>query len=193
MPVPFSSDELDALGGLNVTRSHFVELDFPSGVLYLHRGVNTLTLEGKTWVGMGNPLYPGVVAGITGIRREKFGESAAATLYMSGAVSSFIRSIYDTRREIEGRRATIYRAVFDPETFQLIGPMRYLIKNGRMSSPKWKRTGPDSHIVTITVENRMASLNFSPGHRWSAAGHRALYPGDGAMDYVGMQIIETLK
>lgn len=193
MSVPFTTEEIEQLSSPSVTRAKFAELHFPSGTHYYHSGVGNRVIDGHEWIGMTSPLYPGVVADISGIRKEVFSESAAATLILSGAVDGYIRTITDSRRDIEGRRASIYWGLFDQETQKLIGSLRPSIRNGLMTSIKWTRTGIDTRIITLTVENSLSSLGFKPGHKWSSAGHRELHPGDGAMDYVGMQIIETLK
>ena len=170
----------------------FVELDLPSGWARFHSGVGSITVDGRDWVGVTDPIM-GMVAAVETVREPRIGEAAGAQLVLQGANVEFLRSVHATKREIEGRTANLYFAVFDAETATIIGRLIPQILNGYMSSPTILEQGIGVRTVSLTIETMWSSKNFAPGNKWNGAGQRKLFPNDKGLDFVGQKIVEQVK
>lgn len=180
----------EILGGHHVARCWFGWFDLPSGEAWLHSGVGEVEYNGETWRGVTNPLG-GVLVSVTGVEEPRFGQAAAASIVLGGVTSTFWASVKADARDIEGRDATLWVAVFDPESEEIILWEEMLA--GKMTSPGLVRQGIGSRIMTLTIENFWASQNFPSGGRWNYADQLRRYPGDKGGQFIGQSIQEQWK
>jgi hypothetical protein len=187
----FTAEDLDRLARPHVGRAYFLEADLPSGMAYLHNGVGRFTMSGHTWQGVTSPLGTQLVY-LSAIEEPRFGVATSVQIIISGANQAFFKSMHDTARELEGRSAKLYWAMFDGETKEiLIGPK--LLFEGFMSSPTtgWEAIGV--RTVGITIESKWEAQNFPFGGRWNDADQQRRYPGDKGLIYVGQDVTEQWK
>lgn len=185
----FSADDLDRLAGPHVARAWFLELDLPAGAARFHSGTGRKTVGGYEWRGVTDPIG-GQLVSLNGIEEPRFGQAVAIQVILSGANREFFKSVHDIARDIEGRRADLYFAMFDGETQELIGGLRKIFP-GKMSAPSLAWSGIGTRTVAITIESIWSSQNYPFGGKWNGAGQRKRYAGDKGLDFVGVKVTEN--
>lgn len=187
----FSQADLHALSAPHVSRAWFLEMDLPSGVHRLHSGSGRYELEGHEWRGVSDPVG-GMLAQIGDIEEARHGQAPAIKVGLSGANAEFLRSVHATAAEIEGRAATLYFVVMDPETARVLVPLTALVR-GRLTAPgiSWESSG--QRLVTVTIESRWSGQNYPFVGKWNHAGQLKRYPGDLGMQYVGQKTVEKYE
>lgn len=189
MTALISTTDAEKLTRPHIARAWFVELDMPDGLLRLHNGVGRVTVAGQEWRGVSDPLG-GRLVQIGQVEQPSPGKAASISLTLTGATSTFMKSVWTSRRAIEGRSAVVHFAVFDQETQELImGPIA-LFPHGTMTSPVLQRSGLAVRSVSLTVESMWAALNYAPGGRWTDADQRRRYPGDLGLEFCGHKFRE---
>ena len=187
----FTAEDLDRLARPHVARAYFLEADLPSGMAYFHNGVGRVTSGGHTWTGVTNPMG-GQLVYLSAVEEPRFGTAAAVQIIISGANRDFFRSMHETARQLEGRPAKLYWAMFDGETSEvLVGPK--LLFRGSRSSPVLGWEGIGIRTVGITLESIWEAQNFPFGGRWNDADQQRRYPGDKGLMYVGQDVTEQWK
>ena len=191
MSAIFSQADFELLAGPHVTRSWFLEMNLPTGWAYFHTGTGRITLDGKVWRGVADPIA-GALVSISDIEEARQGAAPAVQIVMSGANKEFLQSIHANKNDIEGREANLHFAVSDPETGKIIMGLKRLFP-GYLSSPEivWEAMG--TRTVAVKIESRWAGFNFQPLGKWSPSGQRRRYPGDKGLDFMGVDISEVLK
>lgn len=187
----FSPADLDRLAAPHVARAWFLWADLPSGEAWLHNGMGNITVAGQKWRGVADPLS-GRLATLSAIEEPRFGAAAAVEIGLVAANAEFLASVHATRAAIEGRDAQLSFAVFDQETGDFLTGLKLMVR-GRLTSPRIKWSGIGSRLVTITLESIWSSQNFPFGGKWNGADQRRRYPGDKGLDFVGVEVTETLK
>lgn len=186
--------DLEKLSGPHVARNWFLELDLPSGASYLHSGVGRYTIESKEWRGVSDPIG-GRLVSLEGIEEARFGQATAITVTLSGANREFLKSVHDTARQLEGRPANLYFAVFDTETAELLLGLKRMFP-GKMTAPEIAWGGVGIRTVSLTIESRWAGQNYPFLGKWTPAGQRKRYPGDPpdkGLDFVGVETTEKYE
>ncbi len=187
----FSSADRAILKRPHVARAFFLEIDLPSnGLTRFHNGVGTVTVDGKEWKGVTDPLGRQMV-GIGQIDETRFGQASAVEIVLSGVDSAFMKSVRDDAAAIEGRRADMYFSVFDAETYETL--MFRKILPGFLSSPKLFWQGIGIRTISFTIEGFFQAKNFVFGGKWSPAGQRKRYSGDKGLDFMGVDIKENRR
>lgn len=180
--------DLEKLSGPHVARNWFLDLDLPTGRSYLHSGAGRITMDGKEWRGISDPIG-GRLVSLDGIEEARFGQATAITITLSGANRAFLKSVHDTALAIEGREAILYFSVFDTETAELLlGPQRMF--PGKMTAPEIIWGGIGMRTVSITIESRWAGQNYPFLGMWSPAGQRKRFPFDKGLDRIGIETAE---
>lgn len=186
----FSSGDREKLSGPHIARAWFGVFDLPSGTARLHNGVGTVNLGGYDWKGVTDPMG-GTMVFVEQVEDPRFGVAASTKITLSGVNVAFWQSVKADARELEGRTATLYWAMVDPET-QEVGLFKPLLP-GRMSAPSLHRQGIGIRYVTLTVEGLWQSRNYPFGGRWSFADQLRRYPGDKGGQYIGQEVSEVWK
>lgn len=191
MSLVFTQSEIEAASRPHVARGIFVTIDLPTGILRLHNGAGRVVIEGNEWLGMTDPIG-GRIVGISGIEEPAPGQASAVTCTLSGIDKEFVQYIRSVARQLEGREANVYFCLFDTETQEPITALRGIFIRGSLSAPSFSRDY-QSRVVSITIENIWAALNFAPGRRWNDSDQQREYPGDKGWQFAGVQIIEIQK
>lgn len=188
----FTEADLDKLSGPHVARLWFAELDLPSGLARLHNGVGRITVGGYEWRGVTDPIV-GQLVSIDAVEDPRFGQAASVQIVLSGVNVEFYRSVKADARALEGRRADLYWAAFDPETGEIVIGLKKLFP-GKMSAPSLHRQGIGTRTVGLTIESMWQSQNYPfSAFKWSAAGQQARFPGDKGGEFIGVRVSETFK
>lgn len=187
----FSEADLDALSAPHVGRAWFAALDLPSGLARLHNGVGRVMIGGHQWRGVTDPIG-GRLVSLGEIEDPQFGSAPAVQITITGVDLDFVRSVKTMAREIEGRAADIHFAVFDPETADVLVPLRRLFP-GIMSAPSISWEGPGQRSVSITVESLWSGQNFPPGGKWNNADQQRRFPGDLGLAFMGVEVEDSWR
>lgn len=185
----FTDADMDRLAAPHVARAWFLELDLPSGFARFHSGTGRKTVGGYEWRGVTDPIS-GQLVSLSNIEEPRFGQATAMQVTLSGANAAFFKSVHDVARDLEGRRADLYFAMFDGETQELIGGMRKVFP-GKMSAPSLTWAGIGIRAVSLTIESIWASQNYPFGGKWNGADQRRRYAGDKGLDFVGVKVGEN--
>jgi hypothetical protein len=189
----FPASYQSRLAADNVTYTILADLQFQSGRMRLHPGTGVLTVGGFDWIGCGDPGGNRLIE-IGSVELPTVGVAAVVELRMSGINVEFLRGVRrvlaENYREVEGRRADLYFAVFYPETVTPIGNPIPFFTDARMTAPSFKMEGPNSRTVTLSVEGIFSAKNFAPNGRHTEADQRRRYPGaqDRFHQYVGANL-----
>lgn len=184
----FSTHDMSLLSGPHVARCWFGDFDLPSGRQRLHSGVGQVVAGGYTWKGVSDPIG-GQLVSISDVEDPRFGQAAKIDITISSVNLEFFRSVKGDARGIEGRPATIYFGMFDPETEDLI--MFRQLFPGFMSSPSLHRHGVGGRYIGLTIESFWEAQNYPFGGRWSPADQRRRYAGDKGLDLIGVKVSEV--
>jgi hypothetical protein len=190
MPDLFTNEQKDALRAPHVARATFAMLDLPSGIARYHNGVGTVVAGGYEWQGVTDPIG-GRLLSMTQIEEPRFGSAVSVQFTLSGVDKHFFKSVYNRRRQIEGREARIYYGIFDAETQEIIGDLIDLFGRGHMTSPALHAVGLAIRTIELTIESQFASANFAPLDKWSATGQQRRFPGDLGGQYIGVPVEEN--
>lgn len=192
MALMFSEADRAFLRRPHISRVWFAELDLPSGLARMHSGSGRVTIGGYEWRGVTDP-FGYQMLGMSAVEDPRFGQAAKIDVTISGVNVDFLRSVKDTARDIEGRRADVYWCAFDQETAEpWAGGMKKLFP-GYMSAPAISWTGIGMRSVRITIESLWQSQNYPFGGKWSPADLKRRYPGAKGLDYVGVKVQEIIK
>ena len=184
----YSEADLDRLAAPHVGRAWFLELDLSSGIHRLHNATGRKVVGGHEWRGVTDPGNMQLVA-MSAVDEPRFGQAVAVDVTVSGANLAFFRSFHDARRDIEGRRADLFFAVFDAESEEILIPLRKLFP-GRITAPKLRWDGIGTRAISITIESIWSGMNYPFGGKWNDADQRRRHPGDKGLQYVGIDVSE---
>lgn len=162
----------------DVIRPFFaVDLLFDSpNQVYLWNGVGTRTINSKSYSGAGEFLQIDPIEEVSDI------SARGATISLSG-IDNSSGSLFQKAlaTPYQGRVCKIYFGVMD-------NPNDYVeIFSGYMDQMNIDE-GPDSTTITLTVENKLVSLERPAGTRYTSAYQKEAYSGDKGLDFVaGLQ------
>lgn len=151
----------------------FAEIDWFEGLeRYVTAGAD-MTWNSQTWKGIGD------VVDIAPVVESEDVEATAVRFTISGVPSSRISQALQTQSQ--GRRATLWVGVLNPDTMALIGtPIREF--EGRLDAPAIGETKGDDGVavttVSITAESRMAALLSANVRRYTDQDQQKFHPGD---------------
>jgi len=162
-----------------------VDLDFSSGHVRVHDGLGDLIYNGNTFKGVGTL---GEISDINESTDLK--PFDPVTLTLAGVDPSVIANVQN--EEYYGRNATIFVALFDATTLQLIEPLENALYEGLMDTMLIKRDD-DQAVITLTVVSHLAAWEDSIGTLWTDEHQQAIYPGDLGCDRVTTMASQVLK
>ncbi|WP_083656504.1 hypothetical protein [Mongoliimonas terrestris] len=187
-------EEYEALlSAPHVVLTVLAHMQFASGELRLHPGTGTLEAGGLEWQGVTDPGQTRVVK-IGPVQLPEVNVASKVDLTLTGVDTAFLREtrriVTSRHREVEGRRADLYLAVFRPGTDTAVTPPLPLFTNGRMTAPSFRFDGIGNREVTVGIEGVFSAKNFAPGGRYTTADQRRRYPGttDRFFEYVGAKL-----
>ncbi|WP_306049171.1 transcriptional regulator [Oceaniradius stylonematis] len=187
----FSGTDKQAMKRPHVGRSFFVELEFPDGTRRYHNGVGRVTVGGHDWLGVEDPIG-GMMVGISEVEDPRFGTAAAIEITLAGLTYEFVKSVRSISRDLEGRAAEVYWAMFDPETQTPIVSLTKLFPGGSITAPRWEGSLLERKI-TLTIESVFDAENFPLGTTWSDIAQQQRYAGDRGLEFMGREILTTRK
>lgn len=163
----------------------FAEVDWAEGLeRYVTAGAD-MTWNSVVWRGIGD------VVSIDPITEADAVEATAVRFSLAGVASSRISQALQT--QAQGRRATLWLGVLDPDTLQLIGtPVREF--EGRLDAPAIAESTDGGEVVatvSITAESRMASLLSANVRRYTDQDQRRFHPGDAFFRFTA-EMVERL-
>jgi hypothetical protein len=144
----------------------FVELDFPSGTLYVHNGHGTYTWGGNDWLGVG-------AYGSIDVMEESIDTIPnPVKVMLSSITSEIIEAIRND--DIYDRDAKIYLGAIN-EDLELQGTPTTWV-DGYMEKKELVMGSQDG--VAITVQDDAAKLRQRNGKRFTIEEHQAEFTGD---------------
>lgn len=184
-----TAEDGEVLSGPHVARAWFLDIELLNGAGKFHNGIGRISVGGVEWRGITDPAG-GQVVSIEAVETPRFGQAAAVVVTIASPSVEFFKSVREHARAIEGKRADLYWAAFDPETEQLRLGLNKLFP-GKISAPLLGRNAAGQRTISITVECKWQSQNFPFGGKWNPADQRRRYPGDKGLDFVGVDIFEN--
>jgi hypothetical protein len=152
----------------------FAEVDWFEGLeRYVTAGAD-MTWNGSTWKGIGD------VVDIAPVVESDAVEATAVRFTLAAPASARVSQALQTQSQ--GRRATLWVGVLNPDTMALIDtPIREF--EGRLDAPslgetKDQDTGMTVTTVSITAESRMASLLGANVRRYTHQDQLKFHTGD---------------
>ncbi len=189
----FTDEDIDWLRRPHIARAWFADIDLPSGRWYLHNGYGRAVIDGIEWRGVSNPAG-GQLVSISSVEEPRFGQAAKVDIALSGVSRDFLISVHEQALAIEGRACSIGWCLFDQETQDVWpGGMKWLFRDGQLSSPKIHFAGIGQRMVLISVESYWHTMNFPFGGRWTPADQRRRFPFDKGLDLIGVKVNEVIK
>jgi hypothetical protein len=144
----------------------FVELDFPSGTLYVHNGHGTYTWGGNDWLGVG-------AYGDIDVMEESVDTIPnPVKVMLSSITSEIIEAIRND--DIYDRDAKIYLGAIN-EDLELQGTPTTWV-DGYMEKKELVMGSQDG--VAITIQDDAAKLRQRNGKRFTIEEHQAEFTGD---------------
>lgn len=151
----------------------FAELDFASGFVRVHTGIDTITWGGFDWLGVGTL---GFVSNV-----EESAELQKRTLQytLTGIPNAMISIVLG--EDYQGRAARLYIGFLNQTTGQLVATPD-LLDQGRMDVSEI--TESNECKVTITTESRIAAWDRPVVRRYTNADQQARFVGDKGLEFV---------
>lgn len=176
----------DALEAVRQAPRFLVQIDFDSGPLRLWSGVGPLSALGETWTGVGrlgsigpvregrDPTARGIVMELTIVPTPEVPDAPDAVLNIAEA------------EDYQGRPATVYQAMLDPDTGALIEDP-FARFRGYLDTMD-ESEEPGRATIRIRAENRLIDLERPRLAHYTPEDQKARYPGDTFFDEVaGLQ------
>ena len=151
----------------------FLELDFPSALVWFWTGFGTKIMDGKSFTGVGDFGIP-----------PEIDESDALSPKMVEFTLTGIPSTSISATQTEkyrGRAVRSWFAFLDSSGNIITDPYLWFI--GRMDTMSVRESGETADI-SLTAEDCMVDLNRPRTSRYTPAEQERLYPGDTSMRYV---------
>lgn len=161
----------NALQAGNVPLVVFVELQLPSGSLYLCNSAFPREWNGHTWLGGGR------FTGLQPIEEGVTPSAAGLALVITGIESTYVSSIMT--EHYQGQPAYIWIAPLDDDYDVIADPV--LVFSGRMDEPTIELG--ETATITLALENRWADWDRPRIRRFNDADQQAEYPGDKGFEY----------
>ncbi|OHV12113.1 hypothetical protein [Kushneria phosphatilytica] len=167
---PFSDSVVDMLSRETVRIVFAVYLDFQNTPALAHSGTGVLTIDGRTYQGVGS------FGSIEPAKEELGGDSPTSLdLTLSGLDSSIVSSTLKDR--CRGRDGKVYLVAIDDETGDYSADILF---SGKMdaASFNYSGNGDGANAVTVTINDRMTYWQRKGTERWTYENHKARHPGD---------------
>jgi hypothetical protein len=156
-----------------VARTVAVELDFPDGFARFHGGHDAITIDGASFLGVGQ------LGNISVAEESAELRSYGMTIKLSGVPRDSIT--YALGQAYQGRRGTVWEVQFDPSTWQVIGAPLVVFR-GRMD--QMDIALGQQAVVTVRLENRLADWDRARIRRFTDDEQRRRDPNDGSFRFL---------
>lgn len=154
---------------INVFWACDLMFDSPNDI-YLWNGIGDLSLDGKTYTGVGDLL------GVSEIKESSDIAAYGAELTLSGIPSNTISLALN--EPYQGRYAIVKFGVISGGT-----PSAFTVFAGEMDQMNISY-GADTVTISLSVESRMVDLDRARVRRYTDADQQSRYPGDLAFEFV---------
>jgi hypothetical protein len=168
-----SAAQLSAASAEQVARTVAVELDFPDGFARFHGGHDSITIDGATFLGVGQ------LGSISVAEESAELRAYGMTIRLAGVPRDSIA--YALGQAYQGRRGTVWEVQLDPATFQVIGAPLVVFR-GRMDQMDIALGQQAS--VTVKLENRLADWDRPRIRRFTDDEQRRRDPNDGSFRFL---------
>lgn len=167
------TDLAAALSAKTVALVFLVDIDWPSGHVYMWNGYAPVEWNGMTFVGVGH------LGGISEIRETRDMGANGMTLTLSGIPSGNVTEAM--AMDAQGRSVKVWMGVVNESGFT-IDP--YLVMDGLIDAAPINDDGTTSTIA-LQVEKEMID-NRSGSRRYTDEDQQIDFPGDLGMQYVAV-------
>jgi hypothetical protein len=179
-------DQIALLRAMHASPCLFADVQLPGGRRRYSTAMRRLTVGGYQWEAITDPIL-GRLVGVGPITEPRFGQAANVDLIVGGVGEDWLGD------GVQGAQCDLYWCIHDPETDAPLAGLTRLMR-GRLSSPREFASALVTRAIHISVEPRMAALNFGEtSTRWTNAAHMRLWPGDRIFEYLGAEFTETYK
>jgi hypothetical protein len=185
----FTAAQVTALSAPHVVCTMLARLHLYDGILRLHPGYGTITVDGDDYRGVTDPGQTRVVS-ISEIEEPRVGVASAVEITLAGVNAAFLSAIRADYLRMEGRACDLMFALFDTSTGVLIGAPVNLLIGGSMTAPRVRFERPGGREFRFTVESLWSARNFTPAGKISDADQKRRSAGDKACRHVGSSRIE---
>lgn len=182
----FTDAQVAALSRPHVVCTLVARLHLYDGILRVHPGYGTLTVDGEDYLGVTDPGRTRLV-GISEIVEPRVGLASAVEITLAGVDAAFLAAIRADYLRMEGRACDLMFVLFDASTQDVIGSPVNLMPGGTMTAPRIKFERPGVREFRFTVESLWSVRNFTPAGRISDADQKRRSAGDKACRHVGSQ------
>lgn len=166
MPRTASSLNAAALAGVQCAVCEMGELDFASGSVYANNGQFDIVFGGNTYLALGD------FAGISGIGEGVDLITRGVKVTLAGGTASLLAT---AQNEVyQNRNITLYQAVFNAQTGQLIDTPEILWE-GRMDTMS---INADQGAASITLNCESRLRREPKDARFTDVDQQQLHPGD---------------
>jgi len=154
-----------------------VDLAFPSGVVYAHNSIGTISFGGNDYLGVG-------ALGSIGVINES---SELVDQPINLGLSSIDSSIIDAIKtdDVYGRDANIYIGVLDVDGGLVGTPTNWVA--GYMDTTSI--VIGDQNSISIKIQTKSAKLRQKNNKRWTLEDHQFKYPGDRFFEFLPYVIL----
>lgn len=156
----------------------FAQLEFDSGVLYLHNDLGTITTLGHNWLGVGS------FGSIDAIEERDDGSPTGTVLRLSGIDPTLLENALTER--YQGKPVIIYLGMRDVTTGALVSDPMQLFA-GQMDQMAVV-SGNQTAAIEMRVESEMIDFERSLMRFFSDAELQRRYPGDLAFQYLAKMV-----
>jgi len=152
---------------------YMVRLDFDSGSLCYNTSLNTLTMDGKTYLGAGT------LGSISNISASGGVKSSGVSVTLSGVRSELVVALL--QEPYLNRTATIHLALLGADdSFSTTDTM--LLFPGKIDSINGVQGKVPS--FTVSIRSRLADWERTRHLKYTDSDQQRIYPGDRGMEYI---------
>jgi hypothetical protein len=152
-----------------------VDLLFDDTPVYVWTGLGELTIEPKTYLGAGTLLS------ISEVGETKDVSARGVTVSISGIPSEYLAlALQDP---YQGRKCIVNLGFMDSWESPTASPDLMQIFSGYMDQMTIEE-GPESSIITISVESRLIDLERARNRRYTSQNQKSRFPNDKAFEFV---------
>ena len=159
--------------------THFIELVFSGGTVYLTTAPHDVVWDAHTWEGIGGAL------GFEPIEEGSTSSGGGTTLKISGVDQTILSALLS--QHTRGRTVTIYLAHLDSDYAIVSDPLEvfegYLNQGYTVREQRGDRDG-GTCVISIPVVSGMAALRRVNGFRTNLTSHQAVHDGDTFFQHV---------
>ena len=150
-----------------------IDLEFDTQPLYLWTGYGSVTINSKTYVGVGN------LVSVSSVEETSDISVRGATLQITGISSDALSLALN--EPYQGRTATVYFGVLnDTSTYTEVF-------TGFMDKMDIAE-GADSSLIELSIENKLVDLERPRANRFTSSHQKTRFPCD-----LGLDFLESLQ